>query len=219
MATAQERYITDPAQLQDLYSDAIPSGQTAADDTVYSEKMAQHAMPRLRLALLHPLANPAMLAACRTPSNAARKFDSHEYLDISALDKAWRHAMVKAPPASHITFDLSLPKSVDDGDDGDAPPRVYWDTALPRDGHHFGVSARNVMRLAVCIATLTRVRAEGDVLFALSYDEKDKTTHRVLDTLTRQLGNIEKAQCGILRSGSSGEHQADAEGIAGAGEG
>ncbi|KAL2020050.1 hypothetical protein VTK56DRAFT_8953 [Thermocarpiscus australiensis] len=63
-----------------------------------------------------------MFAACRNPASKTIRLPNgrvsdvigHEYLDVSALDKAWRHALAKVPPTSHIIFDLSLPRPVDD---------------------------------------------------------------------------------------------------------
>ncbi|KAH6849676.1 hypothetical protein B0I37DRAFT_369558 [Chaetomium sp. MPI-CAGE-AT-0009] len=130
MATSQEQYITDPAQLQpELTDGTVKSKETAT----------RHTVPPRRLALLQPLADPAMFAACRNPaSKTIHRPDSrvgevvsHEYLDISALDKAWRHALSKAPPTSHVTFDLRLPKPVGDGE---AVQPICWDTAMPQSG-------------------------------------------------------------------------------------
>jgi hypothetical protein len=100
-----------------------------------------------------------MLAACR--NHASKRTVGHEYLDISALDMAWRNALVKVTPASHITFDLSLPKPVDV--DSEARHKIYWDTATPLTGQHMVILARNVMRLVASVATVTRMRVQGDV--------------------------------------------------------
>ncbi|KAK4235850.1 hypothetical protein C8A03DRAFT_46071 [Achaetomium macrosporum] len=193
MAPSQERYITDPAQLQELDLAGKLSDLNLADDPVNSEETTtRHAAPRLRLALLQPLADPAMFAACRNPApktiqrpdGRVREVIGHEYLDISALDKAWRHALTKAPPASHITFDLRLPKSVGDTE---AVQQIYWDTAMPMDGQHFGISARNVMRLVAAIAIVARVRVQGEVHFGLSYDKAEGVSTRAMDSLSKQL--------------------------------
>ncbi|KAL2129898.1 hypothetical protein VTI74DRAFT_7157 [Chaetomium olivicolor] len=196
MAAPQERYITDPAQLQEFL----------ADNRYNSGETTQHAAPRLRLALLQPLVDPAMFAACR---NLASKTIRHsngrlgdvislEYLDISALDKAWRHALATLPPTSHITFDLSLPKPVDDSE---APKKIYWDTVTPPTGQHVAILARNVMRLVASIATATRMRVQGEVHFGLSYDEAEGVSTRGMDRLSKQLKNIVKAK-GTLQTGT-----------------
>lgn len=141
MATPQELYITDPAQLQEsVLAVKLSDFQNLADNPRNSEETTQHAAPRLRLALCQPLVDPAMFAACRNPAQVSDTI-GHEYLDVSALDKAWRHALAKVPPISHITFDLSLPKPVGNSE---APQKIYWDTAAPPTGQHVAILARNV---------------------------------------------------------------------------
>ncbi|KAK3297274.1 uncharacterized protein B0H64DRAFT_121808 [Chaetomium fimeti] len=175
MATSQEQYITDPAQLQESDLARNLADSSLADDTVESkETTTRHIAPPRRLALLQPLADPAMLAACRNPASQTThrpdrgvgELIRHEYLDISALDKAWRHALSKAPPASHVTFDLRLPKPVGNGE---AAQAIYWETAMPPSGQGFGISTRNVMRLMATIAIVARMRVQGDVRFSVSY--------------------------------------------------
>ena len=179
MAGPQERCITDPAQLHE--SDLAASPDNAGETT-------QQATPRLRLVLLQPLADPAMFAVCRDPTVIG-----HEtlYLDISALDKAWRHALANVPPTPHITFDLSLPNPVDDSQ---APLKIYWDTATPPTKQHMAIVTRNVMRLVASLATVTRMRVQGEVHFGLVYDEVEGVSTRAMDLLSGQLKGIAKAK-------------------------
>jgi hypothetical protein len=208
MTVLTERYIPNPAQLQDLNLALTMSDLTVADNPHDSAGTTRQAMPHLRLALLYPLADPAMFAACRNPApNTSRlpngqvdEASIHELLDISALAKAWRHAMAKAPPTAHITIDLSFPKP-GAGNDSAEVNSLCWDTALPRDMRCFGIAARNVMRLVVCITTLARMRVQGEVHFALGYDEANRTASKVINSLMAQLKNIEKAEGGALRPG------------------
>jgi hypothetical protein len=87
------------------------------------------------LVLLQPLANADILASCRDPaSRLVRKPNgsvcgtlNYEYLNIQPLSLAWRQAVIKAPPISQLTFDLSLPKH--EGDK--AFEKVYWDMVMP----------------------------------------------------------------------------------------
>jgi hypothetical protein len=215
MATSQEQYITDPAQLREFNLFEQPSNSSLPDGTVNTKETAtQHSMPPLRLALLQPLACPVMFAACRNPAQESthrsddRKAIDHEYLDISALDKAWRHALSKAPPVSQITFDLRLPKPVGDGE---APVQtIYWDTAMPPNGQHFGVSPRSVMRLVATIATVARMRVEGDVHFKLSYDEAEDISTRAISLLSTRLEAIAKAKNNVS-AGTLGIGKVDVE--------
>jgi hypothetical protein len=222
MATPQEQHITDPAQLQESDLAVQLSDLNLADDPYKSGETTQQAAPPLRLALLQPLVDPAMFAACRNPaSKTIRHRDGRvsdvigpEYLDISALDKAWRHALAKVSPTSHVTFDLSLPKPVDGGG---APQKIYWDTATPPTGQHVVILARNVMRLVASIATVTRMRVQGEVHFGLSYDEAEGVSTSGMDLLSKQLKDIAKAagavQTGTIQTNNdAGTSGADAAG-------
>lgn len=202
MATPKERYITDPTQLQESDLAVELSDLCLAQNPHDSDETTQLAVPQLRLALLQPLADPAMFAACRNPASKIRRspdgWASHtigpEFLDISALDKAWRQALARAPPASHITFDLSLPKPVDDSE---APRKIHWDTTTPLTEQDAAVLSRDVARLVAAIATVTRMRAQGDVHFGLSYDEADGVSTRGMGLLSKQLSDIAKARGNI----------------------
>lgn len=71
----------------------------------------------IKLALLQPLANTEMFAACRNPSSRAIRLadgsvcgiSNHEYLDIQPLNRAWRQAVKTMALPSEVTFDLTLP--------------------------------------------------------------------------------------------------------------
>ncbi len=167
MATPQERCITDPAQLQEFDLAIKLSNLNMGDGPPNPWETTQQATPRLRLSLFRPLADPAIFAACRNP-RAIGYGNRREYLDITALDKAWRRALANVPPTPHITFDLSLPRPVDGSQ---TSPRIYWDT--PRTSpseQHVLISSRCVLRLVASIATLTRIRVQGEVQFGLSYN-------------------------------------------------
>ncbi|KAL2170766.1 hypothetical protein VTG60DRAFT_4421 [Thermothelomyces hinnuleus] len=234
MATSQERYIAHPAQLQEPDIAGQLSDLHLADGAAASEDATTRraAPPRLRLALLQPLADPAVLAACRKPAPDAANLDDedtgvvsppivgvgHEYLDITPLDEAWRKALVKAPPASHITFDLRLPRAVGGGGDGDnhndndedcseAHPGIYWETTVPRRGEQFALPVRNVTRLVTTIAIVARMRAQGgggDARFGLSYDVTDGLPSKLVETLRARLIGIESATNIRPRAGTVG---------------
>ncbi|EJD50546.1 hypothetical protein AURDEDRAFT_112174 [Auricularia subglabra TFB-10046 SS5] len=162
-----------------------------------------------KLALLQPLATPAMLAACRNPSSRVVRFPygeslGSEILNIAALGKAWRQALLAVPPVTHLIFDLSFPVLQASGDDGsiqmnppgDMPLRLSWDTAIaPLAVHwqHLAIRAADVMRLAVTIATTVRMRAPGDIHFEVVYNEEDGASQKAMDLLRKQLRAIAAA--------------------------
>ncbi|KAL2180650.1 uncharacterized protein P884DRAFT_267386 [Thermothelomyces heterothallicus CBS 202.75] len=232
MATSQERYIAHPARLQEPDIAGQLSGLRLADGAAASEDATTRraAPPRLRLALLQPLADPAVLAACRMPAPGAANLDDedtgvvspaiagvgHEYLDITPLDEAWRTALAKAPPASQITFDLRLPRAVGSDGDGDgseeAHSGIYWETTVARRGAQFALPVRNVTRLVTTIAIVARIRAQGgggDVRFGLSYDVTDGLPSKLVETLRARLTGIESAtnmrpRAGTVRGADAG---------------
>ena len=200
MTTSQEQYITDPAQLQALDCARQPDDSIPPDGSVkIKETRTPHTMPPLRLTLLQPLADPVMFLACRNPSpettnrSDGRKVINHEYLDISALDKAWRDALSRAPPASHITFDLRLPRPP--AGDSEAPVQtIYWDTEIPPSGQDFGISTGSVMRLVATIAIVARMRVQGDLHLKISHDEANRMSMRAISLLRTWLEGIAKAK-------------------------
>ncbi|KAI0124311.1 hypothetical protein BJ170DRAFT_638853 [Xylariales sp. AK1849] len=204
MAAEEERIITSPSQLQE--ADLSIGLSKLSIETGEPESQSQSPTRQVRLALLQPLATPAMLVACRNPSSTVVRFPDgrasdatgHEYLDISALRKAWVQAVGKVLPVSLITFDLSLPQpdgSVEGEGEGEGVAEgkgkrfrnVYWDTSTPSHGQHLAVLAPDVMRLAVSIATTTRMRVQGDLRFELVYNEKDGVSTRAMALLKKQL--------------------------------
>jgi hypothetical protein len=146
--------------------------------------------PPTTLVLLQPLANADMLASCRDPdSRLVRKpngsvcgASNHEYLNIQPLSLAWRQAVIKAPPISQLTFDLTLPKH--EGDE--IFEKVYWDTGMPREGG-LAVRTQDVMTLAITIATGTRMRADGVLKFGVAYDETEGVSIKAMKLLEKQL--------------------------------
>lgn len=154
---------------------------------------------QVRLALLQPLAQPAMLAASRDPSSKIVRFpdgrasDSSgpEFLDLSALRKAWGQTVKKLLPLSRIAFDLRLPRPPD-GSEAAFSPKLYWDTATPSSPgrHHLALRTPDVMRMAVGLATVTRMRVPGEVRFELVYDESDGVADRAMKSLEKQLRAI-----------------------------
>ncbi|PKX95328.1 uncharacterized protein P174DRAFT_403998 [Aspergillus novofumigatus IBT 16806] len=130
---------------------------------------------KARLVLLQPLANAKMLQACRNPqSRRILKNDclftsSNELLDIQPVSRAWRQAIMNAPPFSHLIFDLTLPKETENCKD--TFQKVHWDTYIPEE-NSLGVPLRDVMTLVRTIATEMKMRAKGDGLwFDVVYDE------------------------------------------------
>ncbi|KAJ5825877.1 hypothetical protein N7474_003015 [Penicillium riverlandense] len=177
MATDEAQRITDPSQIQE--ADLSIGLSNLAIETPGPVSSSQPHTRQAMLHLLQPLAAPAMLAACRNPGSRVVRFPDGrasdavgpEYLDISALSKAWRQALAKVSPISWLTFNLSLPKPESEGEGEDAFQKVYWDTDTPDKGHYLAVVGHDVITLIITIATTTRVRAQGDVRFEVVYDE------------------------------------------------
>jgi hypothetical protein len=160
----------------------------------------------IRLRLLHPLADPVILASCRQPSsyherdNAGRvRRDSFEWLKITRLGEMWREVWKDMVPESlrAVTFDLSLP----------LPPvplqykqdvsgwRPCWRDA---EGIEIGIDEHAVARLVILLATVMRMRAskERELMFdRVLGDEPSAVCERferlakILDGLSRKVGN------------------------------
>lgn len=60
------------------------------------------------LALLQPLSEDEMFAACHEPI--------HEILNLDPLGRAWRQALRDVPPMTRMVFDLTLPMAKGDKD-------------------------------------------------------------------------------------------------------
>lgn len=212
MATEEAQRITDPSQIQE--SDLSIKLSNFAIETPEPGSGSPSQQARVRLDLLQPLATPTMLAACRNPASRVVPFPDgrtsdavgHEYLDISALSRAWRAALVQVPPVSRLTFNLSLPKPDNggkgegEGEDGNGFQKIYWDTATPARGQHLAVLARDVMQMVNTIATTMRMRGQGDVRFEVVYDEDEDEDEGVsvkaMELLKKQLLAITETETG-----------------------
>lgn len=91
---------------------------------------------------------------------------------------------MEVPPIPHLTFDLALPKAEETSKD--SFQRVYWDVAIPGEGG-LGVLQHDVNSLIITIATVMRMRTEGDVLFEVIWDQADKKALRKISLLEKQL--------------------------------
>ncbi|GKT49591.1 uncharacterized protein ColSpa_09772 [Colletotrichum spaethianum] len=150
-----------------------------------------------------------MLAACRNPSLALTSMSVHsgdgnittaagdEFLDLTVLDKAWRKAVGKVLPVSFITFDLSLPRPESgNAEEGlDAFERIYWDVHPPSEGS-IGpcVRTQDVLRLAITIATTSRMRTQSDLGFNVVYEKKDRVSLNAMSLLKKQLRAIAESR-------------------------
>jgi hypothetical protein len=182
--------ITDPSFLQT--SKIVTGLASLSIGTSRASPELASPKPRARLALLQPLAKPGMLEACRNPASqriynsdrTSYSHGNHEYLNIQPLCKAWRKALMEVPPIPHLTFDLALPKAEETSKD--SFQRVYWDVAIPGEGG-LGVLQHDVNSLIITIATVMRMRTEGDVLFEVIWDQADKKALRKISLLEKQL--------------------------------
>lgn len=109
--------------------------------------------------------------------------------------------MTKVPPISQLTFDLSLPK--EDEKNKGSFQKIYWDTAMPEEVS-LGVHARDVMTLAITIATVMRMRADGDVRFEVTYDETEGVSLKGMTLLKKQLLALAEAKAPVVKDGEQG---------------
>lgn len=192
MTLIEETRITDPAQLADLATHP-PQGDNVPSPNNHS----------VVLALLEPLSQKDMFAACRNPASRemhgpdgrVRGMSKDEYLNIEPLSTAWRHALRASTPLTHIVFDLTLPGVVIDEDGKEHVP--CWDTALPYDSEVcMCVNIQHAANLTITLATATRARASGKLSFELRYDEAQRPSSRGtarLEEHLKRLANYEPA--------------------------
>ncbi|KZL87275.1 hypothetical protein CI238_10395 [Colletotrichum incanum] len=216
MAYGEPSPITDPSQVEEV--DLSVRLSNLFVEMTGSESQSQLPTRHIKLVLLQPLATPAMLAICRNPSSAlsSMTIDSgdgnmttapgNEYLNLTALDKAWRKAVGKVLPVSFITFDLSLPKPESSVEKGglDAFQSIHWEVSPPYQSMDPCIMTRDVMRLVITIATTARMRTQGDLGFDIIYEEKDKASRSAMRLLQKQLQAIAESR----RPGSSDGQQA-----------
>lgn len=193
--------ITDPSLLPSLLqkADIEPLMSSLSIETSTRSSISGPQTQQAKLVLLQPLANDDMLDVCRQPGS--------RYLNIQPLSKAWRQALVKVPPISQLTFDLTLPK-VDEQNKGSFR-HVHWDTAMPKDASH-GIIARDVMTLVTTIATGVRMRVDGDVRFEVIYDETDGVSLKAMTRLKKQLLVLAETKVVGAKDGGA-EHNANVE--------
>lgn len=199
--------IADPSLLQqsDIVIRLSSLSLGTSEPSSESSSQTQH----VKLVLLQPLANADMLEACRDPDSRlvckpngfVCGVANHEYLDIQPLSKAWRQALTKVPPISQLTFDLALPKK-DETSKGSFQ-RVYWGTAMPQE-ESLGVHARDVRILAITIATVMRMRADGDVRFEVTYDETEGVLPGEMAYLKKQLLALAETKAPRVKDGDQG---------------
>jgi len=133
----------------------------------------------VRLALLKPLANTEMLAACRNPkSRFLRDCEgsivrpmNHETLDIRPLGLAWRQVMANVSPCYEVTFDLTSP-TMESTTTPSNTQKIYWeDTAPSEEG--ISIITQHVMGLVITLATAIRMRTTGDLGFRVTSDDHE----------------------------------------------
>jgi len=190
MAESKVERITDPSLLCDLSARMF---QLRLDD---SETCPRNP-PAVELAILQPLANPDILAACRnrrppqvhgdgnSPMNI-NSLDYQEQLNLRELGLAWRRALASIDPLQNVVFELALPEvTPDSGRSRGAAAEIYWMHKMPRGGCLY-VEPHQVIRLITTLATALRMRSDGDVRFDVKYI-KGEGDARLMQLLRRQL--------------------------------
>ncbi|KAH8696167.1 hypothetical protein BGW36DRAFT_380378 [Talaromyces proteolyticus] len=203
--------ITHPDQLRELYRTRLSHFNNDASEPS-SELVSQ--TQQVKLVLLQPLANVDILEACRDLGSRQIRnsngllcpISNHEYLDIQSLSKAWRQAFTKIPPIPRLIFDLVLPK--EDEKSKGLFQRIYWDTAMPQEDS-IGVRARNVMSLAITIATEMRMRSNVDVSFEVIYDEMEGVSLKGMALLKKQLLALSKTKISKFEDRAAGYKDQD----------
>jgi hypothetical protein len=148
----------------------------------------------IRLALLHPLANTEMLAACRNPNSrflrnckgSIVRPSNHETLDIRPLGLAWRQVMANVSPFYEVTFDVTL-QTKESITTPSNTQELYWEDTVPSEGG-VAIITQEVMNLVICLATAIRMRTKGDLCFKVTSDDHE-LTHPILrwNLLQKQL--------------------------------
>lgn len=150
-----------------------------------------------------------MVEACRNPSSSIlsaypsgrnSKTIVSETLDLTVLDKAWRHTVSRLLPVSAIVFDISLPKPeakretraeiAAEGNDHEHDfQKIYWTVSAPDRNDTIAIELRDVMRIAVTIASTARMRVPlGEhVRFDIVFNEEDNPSISGVKLLKRQL--------------------------------
>ncbi|KAI0158146.1 hypothetical protein GGR57DRAFT_500263 [Xylariaceae sp. FL1272] len=171
MASQQSWTISDPSQLPNTTIEATRSEP---------QSQSQSQTGQLRLVLLQPLANPSMLAACRNPSSRILRFP-----DGSASNGIGDENLdLTQNPAD------ASPSGRDAEEGGTKFQQIYWNTSTPLNGRHVTISAGDVMRLAVTIATVTRIKIKGHVDFGVSFDNENGPSGKAMRLLRSQLQAI-----------------------------
>lgn len=149
------------------------------------------------LALLQPLADPAIFAQCRgsmqrviMPDGSPAATDTGiEILNIHYLSTAWRKALLETNSAwfGSITFDLTLPSV--QIEETDPPVQLSWSCTK---GEGFDISDRDILNLVYTLATSMRMRAKtAGLRFSTFYPAEDlmsrafKTMQERLDAIAR----------------------------------
>lgn len=187
---SQAERITDPNHLRD-YCGENGLLSLSDDASKLSSELASK-LQQVELVILQPLANTDMVDNCRDPeSRVIRRPNGSlcgasncEYLNLQPLSKSWRNELMKVPPISKLIFDVTLPKK-GEKNNGSAT-KVYWDTAMPQEDC-FGIHTRDVMTLVITIATETRMRTNGGVLFEVIYDDTEGISLKGMARLKKQL--------------------------------
>ncbi|TQN66237.1 hypothetical protein CSHISOI_09048 [Colletotrichum shisoi] len=218
MASDEPALITDPSQIEG-FGLAIGLSNLVVDISD-PRPPSLPSIPHIKLALLQPLAKPAMLAACRNPASALTSMTvssgdgtystapGNEYLNLGVLDKAWRKAVGPVLPVSFITFDLTLPQPSpgSEAEEGDGSvQRVYWDVSPPNNVKALCIPVRDVLRLVNTIATTARMRTREGLGFDVVYENGDLAPLNAITLLRKNLGAIAEAR----RPGGSGGQQGE----------
>ncbi|KAK4892148.1 hypothetical protein LTR27_009332 [Elasticomyces elasticus] len=152
----------------------------------------------IKLQLFHALMDEILLAESRNPESKFMRDENgprydwpseNEYLDLTAVGKAWREAMLSVPTnlVGHVTFDQTLPQTLHiDGKE----VSLHWETTLT--GVGVAVLTMDVSSLVIGMVTVLRMRRGGGVTFDAVYDDGERPGDRHVQRLDEILRKLSK---------------------------
>jgi hypothetical protein len=170
--------------------------------------------PHISICLFQPLSDPSILSQCRDPSKRpdmtehgrlirfksgkTYRQSAHEFLDLTALGKAWREIWKKLPLDSleKITFDLNLPLIPVDPEVEKKYPQMdkdrweeFW---RDPEGITVGINSHDAARLAILLATEAKMRKPKDkvLTFDKFYEPSGTETRGAFSNLASYLEKL-----------------------------
>ncbi|KAH6634764.1 hypothetical protein B0J18DRAFT_471696 [Chaetomium sp. MPI-SDFR-AT-0129] len=205
------KHITNAQQLTSLGRSPKSTTKATPSSSSSSQQSQQPVLPPIRLALLAPLAKRAVYNTCRMSCSYNDTKNKSgcvcPVLDISPVAEAWKQAIVDAPPAVWVRFDVTLPETVPGTDGGDNKNNTTQTFSWEEGGtqevgakNSAGVRVRtqDVAQLVMALATAVTecARGEGVQLGVVDYQAgwKRGLPKGEMNKLEVWLGELEREQ-------------------------